>query len=112
MHPESLDLMDAILNRLDRQTASVLDAGSYDVNGSYRELVERRGWSYTGLDTRDGPNVDIVTVDPFRYPVEDGAFDIVISGQTMEHVTAIWLWVPELARVVAPGGLLAIVTHW
>jgi len=27
-------------------------------------------------------------------------------------VTAIWRWVPELVRVLKPGGLLAIHTHW
>ena len=65
-----------------------------------------------GLDTIAGPNVDVVTQDPFAFPFDDDQFDIVLSGSTMEHVTAIWRWVPELVRVLKPGGLLAIHTHW
>jgi hypothetical protein len=33
----------------------------------------------------------------------------VISGSTMEHVARPWRWVPELVRILRPGGLLAIV---
>jgi SAM-dependent methyltransferase len=86
----------------------VLDVGSLDLNGSYRELVEGRGWKYAGLDVRDGPNVDVVS-EPRYYPFRDGAFDAVISGSTMEHVAAIWLWVPELVRLLRAGGLLVVV---
>jgi ubiquinone/menaquinone biosynthesis C-methylase UbiE len=53
-----------------------------------------------------------VTPDAYRFPFEDGTFDVVLTGSTMEHVEAIWRWVPELARVLKAGGLLAIVTHW
>lgn len=112
MHAESYRLMERKLSQVELAQASVLDVGSLDVNGTYRPLVERRGWSYTGLDVRKGPNVDVLADDPFHYPFEDGTFDVVISGSTMEHVTAIWLWVAELARVLKPGGLLAIHTHW
>ncbi len=86
-----------------------LDVGAYDVNGTYRPLVEGSGWRYTGLDVAAGPNVDVVTADPYKFPFDDGAFDVVLSGSTMEHVEAIWLWVPELARVLKPGGLLVLV---
>lgn len=112
MHPESYALMDEMLRRTSRTSAHVLDVGSYNVNGTFRPLVEQRGWNYTGLDTVDGPNVDVVAQDPFAFPFDEDAFDVVLSGSTMEHVTAIWRWVPELVRVLKPGGLLAIHTHW
>jgi SAM-dependent methyltransferase len=112
MHAEALDAMTKLLGRGPGKGARALDVGSYDVNGTYRPLVEGRGWVYTGLDVAKGPNVDVVTPDPYRFPFEDGTFDVVLSGSTMEHVEAIWRWVPELARVLKPGGLLAIVTHW
>ena len=92
--------------------AAVLDVGSLDYNGSYRPLIEARGWQYTGLDLKPGRNVDIVSRDPYAYPLPAGSFDLVISGSTMEHVKAIWLWVPELVRVCRPGGMVGIVTHW
>jgi SAM-dependent methyltransferase len=104
--------MDEILRRTSRTSADVLDVGSYNVNGTFRPLVEQRGWNYTGLDTVAGPNVDVVAQDPFTFPFDGDIFDVVISGSTMEHVTAIWRWVPELVRVLKPGGLLAIHTHW
>lgn len=110
MHEASMAQMSRILERW-QGNASILDVGSYDVNGTYRPIVEQRGWTYTGLDVSAGPNVDIVTNDPYRFPVADNAYDIVISGSTMEHVQAIWLWVPELVRVLRPEGMLAIITH-
>lgn len=111
MHELSRSVMDATLAKWTEPTANVLDVGSFDVNGNLRPLVERRGWSYTGVDIAPGKNVDVVTLDPYRFPFEDGAFDIVMSGSTMEHVAAIWAWVPELVRLLRPGGLLAITTH-
>ena len=114
MHAESLALMESMLARYNDGPARVLDVGSLNVNGTYRPLVESKGWSYVGLDIVDGPNVDVVSTDPFYYPFPRWSFEVVISGSTMEHVTAVWEWVPELARLLRPGGLLAIctVTCW
>lgn len=110
MNEAAMMLMTLGLGRVDWPEARVLDVGSLDVNGSYREAIEDRGWEYLGVDIRSGKNVDIV-VPEYDYPFEDGEFDVVISGSTMEHVRAIWRWVPELVRVLRPGGLLVIVTH-
>jgi SAM-dependent methyltransferase len=110
MRPEHLEEMDSALSRWQGK-ANVLDVGSLDVNGTFRPLVEHRGWQYTGLDLTEGPNVDVVSGDPYRYPFESRAFDVVISGSVMEHVQAIWIWMPELVRLLRKGGLLAIITH-
>lgn len=113
MHEQALRAMTKLIGRYNGpKPAKVLDVGSYDVNGTYRPLVEGLGYSYTGLDVQPGPNVDIVSPRPYQFPIADGQYDIVLSGSTMEHVEAIWLWVPELVRVLRPGGMLAIVTHW
>jgi len=111
MHPEALAAMTEMVAQWPRGDAGCLDVGSFDGNGNYRGLIEGRGWTYKGLDICPGKNVDVVTTDPYRFPFERETFDVVISGSTMEHVKAIWLWVPELVRVLKPGGLLAIHTH-
>lgn len=109
MHEESLHMMANMLAGLGLEKALVLDVGSLDVNGSYKWIVEWVRWRYVGLDLVPGPGVDVVA-EPYRYPFADRTFDVVISGSTMEHVQALWLWVPELYRVLKDGGYLAICT--
>jgi len=61
MHPESMKEMKEFsikYNAMNNDNLKVLDVGSFDVNGSYRDLF---GIGYTGLDIIDGPKVDIVT---------------------------------------------------
>lgn len=110
MHKASYETMERIIHGMTGNALNVLDVGSLNVNGTYRPIIEERGWRYTGLDVVPGNNVDIVAL-PFDYPIDDDAYDVVISGSAMEHVTAIWLWVPELVRVLKPGGTLVIYTH-
>ena len=83
--------------------ASVLDVGSYDVNGCLRPLFSRQ--DYTGIDMAPGPNVDIVCE---KYDFGQHQYDYVISANTMEHVEAIWKWVLAIDDVVKPGGVIAI----
>ena len=74
-------------------------------------LCEELGLIYTGLDLQPGPNVDIVSGSAYAYPISSNYYDVVASSSTMEHVKAIWYWIPELTRVLKPGGLLAVTTH-
>lgn len=111
MHTDSLAMMETCLFRLTPpEGANVLDVGSYDVNGTYRPLVEARHALYTGLDIRPGPNVDVVAEDNiYMYPFPDQSFDAVICGNMLHNTTAFWNVIPEMVRVLRPGGLLAIV---
>ena len=62
MHASSLERMNWFRDtyiKEDVQT-KVLDVGSYDVNGSYRQFFKDSCIDYTGLDMSEGPNVDTV----------------------------------------------------
>ncbi|MGZ4202386.1 MAG: class I SAM-dependent methyltransferase [Thermoleophilaceae bacterium] len=43
-------------------------------------------------------------------PFEDGAFELVLCAETLEHVRDVQLFLSEVRRVLAPGGRLAIGT--
>ena len=86
---------------------SVCDVGSLNINGAFKPLFgEHR---YIGVDIVEGPNVDVVSKDLYHYPFEDGVFDVVISGSTLEHVEDIFSWVMELARIVKKDGLVCVI---
>lgn len=41
-------------------------------------------------------------------PWANGAFDVVVSNATLEHSPRFWLAAAEMARVLKPGGLMAV----
>lgn len=87
----------------------VLDVGSYDVNGSYRELFQGRDVDYVGLDMSDGPNVDYVPKNPYQWDaIENGSFDFVISGNAFEHIEYPWLTIREMYRILKNGGFACV----
>lgn len=88
----------------------VLDVGSYDVNGSYRELFdEKNNVYYVGLDMSDGPNVDYVPEDPYVWSkIPDGSFDFIISGNAFEHIEYPWLTMEQIYRKLKSGGIACI----
>ncbi len=93
----------------ERPTLRIADVGSFDVNGSLRPLFERAGWTYTGLDAVAGPNVDQILSSDYAWPeIPDGAFDVVVTTQTLEHVRHPWRWLPEVVRICAPAGLVYV----
>jgi SAM-dependent methyltransferase len=109
MHPSSVNLMKEFVVRYlpNAMGVNVLDIGSYNVNGSYKHLFLH--CKYTGLDITAGPNVDIVAPSPYHYPIENDTYDVVISGQAIEHVQDMHAWIREIARVTKSGGLVCII---
>jgi SAM-dependent methyltransferase len=84
----------------------VIDVGSFDVNGSYRELF--RGCDYTGVDISEGPNVDLVMPSEFELPVQDASVGLVLCGSCLEHCRNPHRLVEEFFRVLQDGGVVLL----
>lgn len=121
MHPSSLKQMERFRDEyLDvGERLRILDVGSMKMGDTYRSLFEETSgdfgmdyWEYTGLDIHPGPNVDIISRDPYKYPWLNNHFDVVISGQTLEHVEQMQRWFLEIRRVLVPKGLCCIIVPW
>lgn len=110
MHPSSLEEMEKFVATLPPRPFRLADVGSYDVNGSYRHLFARPGWDYVGIDARPGPNVDVVIQGESGWKnVDAESFDVVISGQTLEHTLRPWIFVRELARILKRGCQMCVI---
>jgi SAM-dependent methyltransferase len=57
---------------------------------------------------KDRPNLRFVTADCAHLPFPDAAFDLVVSFETIEHITAQREFLAEVRRVLAPSGLLLL----
>ena len=115
MHNTSYKLMekavDTYLKSDDR--LRILDVGSYNVNGTYKPLFNQLLWVYEGLDIRPGPNVDIVMdTEGVWENIPDASYDVVISGQCLEHCERPWVIAEAIARVCKIDGLAFITAPW
>ena len=41
----------------------------------------------------------------YQFPIPNDSYDIVVSGQVLEHVRKPWVWMKEVGRVCKPGGI-------
>lgn len=94
----------------------VLDVGSRafrqrHFRHTYREVISP-AWVYTGSDIEPGRNVDLVQEGPYTIRREPSGFDVVISGQVLEHVPRPWELVREMHRMLVPGGWAFLVAPW
>src|SRR3954454_12021003 len=87
----------------------VLEIGPDLIPSSYRGRVSVEVGSWETLDFAGRPGVTHGTEDPYHFPLPDDGYDVVLSGQVIEHVPKIWRWMPELARIVRPGGVVITV---
>ena len=113
MHPDSMFLMTNFVTKYaDRMRGkTVLDVGAQDINGCYRPLFDGIECQYIGTDIVGGNNVDFIT--PFdRLCFDDASFDVVVSGQTLEHAEKPWQLAQEMGRVLKPGGIVCWIAPW
>ncbi len=81
----------------------VLEVGP-DPALTYRALVSADPLVWETLDIGDSPDLTFPRSEPYRFPAPGDTYDIVLSGQVIEHVAQIWRWMREIARVTRPGG--------
>ena len=107
MHDTATNEMRRLVNDYCPHPTTVLDVGSYDVNGNYRGFFGDET-TYVGCDLREGPNVDIVVDDHGPLPKTKGGWDLVISGSTLEHCLNPFRLVQRIADAMDPGGYFIV----
>lgn len=114
MHESSFREMTKFADKLPRTPLRIADVGSLDLNGTYRSIFASvPQWNYVGMDLVAGPNVDIVLEGEEDWSnVEASSFDVVVSGQTLEHTRKPWLFARQLARLAKKGALLCVIAPY
>ncbi len=103
------DISQRYLSESNDKNLQIFDIGSYDVNGSYKDLFENEQWQYTGIDMREGPNVDQVMTNPYKLPISTHQADVLVSGQAFEHIEYFWLSWMDMVRATKPGGYIFLI---
>lgn len=89
---------------------SVLDVGSYDVNGNVRGLFG--GARYVGIDMRPGPNVDrVVDAHDLVETFGPESFDTVVCCEMLEHDPEFWTSLAQMGAVLKHGGRMLLTTR-
>ena len=95
MHTSSMKLMADFRDKYlaNMEGCTILDVGAMQLpkHECYRTLFGN--YRYTGMDVVPGRNVDIVGYEGL------GVYDVVISGQVMEHIARPWEWLSCLTRL-------------
>jgi len=98
----------------------VLNVGCGTGGLEARALAERPGQSITGVDlaekmlaaarrkTQDAPGARFVQADAHDLPFADDSFDVVMSASTLHYLADPAAALSEGARVVRPGGRVAV----
>lgn len=95
----------------DKLGDNVLEVGSRMTNKNAWWIVNRdlAQGQWTGIDMQPGYGVDEVA-DIHALPYADGTFSSVLCSEVLEHVARPWLALPELRRVIRPGGWIIVTT--
>lgn len=117
MHPSVLEFVARaiLVSAPPIKGARVLEVGSYNVNGSVRQIIESlEPFLYLGVDQSAGPGVDlVVNCEKLTSDVHIGcgAWDLVVSTEMLEHTDDWRACMTEMTRAVTPGGLLLVTTR-
>ena len=95
------------------QGKRVIEVGSYNVNGSLRNIIEEMSPAeYIGVDITEGPGVDIIcNADDLVKKFGENSFDIVISTEMMEHIRNWREVISNLKKLCKPNGIILITTR-
>lgn len=116
MHPSSIENMKrakAHKNIRLGNDLKILDVGgralTVDKDRSYQSLYSDIAKEYLIADINAGPGVTHVMPGPYELPFENNYFDLVVSGQTLEHVKNPFRSVIEMTRVLKPSGYIILI---
>jgi len=99
-HWENLGLRE-LIGTAPKPESSLLCIGGGDIKE--RTLTEAMGFRVVSFDVDPIEGIDMLA-DGHSLPFQANSFDVVTSFEVLEHLTAPWIAVQEIARVLRPSG--------
>lgn len=109
MHTNSKLLFEKHVKPLLKAPAKVLEIGPDQFPSTFERVCSRLSLEWHTLDLHDHPSLTYADSRQYSFAIPDNTYDVVLSGQVIEHVRKPWKWLPELARVALPGGLVVTI---
>ena len=108
MHQQQVDFIKTVKAAFPEmfKNKSVIDVGSQDINGSNLQFFE--DCEYLGMDIGEGKNVDVVAYIHEWIEKTEKRFDVVISGEMLEHDEFWEQSIKAMYKACKPGGLIVI----
>jgi len=101
-----------IERQADKLGDDVLEVGSRMTNPNTWWIINRdlAQGQWTGIDMQPGHGVDLVADIHALPPEWTNRFSGILCSEVMEHVAKPWEALPELYRVIRPGGWIVVTT--
>jgi ubiquinone/menaquinone biosynthesis C-methylase UbiE len=87
----------------------VLEIGPDSFPSTYQKIMPHTTRVWDTVDIYDSKNLTYPKAGEYAFPIPDDEYDVVISGQVIEHVKKIWCWIKEVERVCKKGGHVIII---
>ena len=107
MHTNSILLFEKHVKPVLEDGMKILEIGPDAFPSTFQRLSEDVTVAcWDTLDIYYNPNLTYQNSHEYDFQIQSDSYDVVLSGQVIEHVKKPWKWLPELARVTKPGGLV------
>lgn len=112
MHPNSKLLFEKYAKSFFKSHMRVLEIGPDKGPSTYREVAgdDTIIWETLDLQPFGDSKLTYTCKNEYKFPIPDDTFDIVLSGNVIEHVRKVWVWIKEVARVCKKGGYVITIT--
>jgi SAM-dependent methyltransferase len=85
----------------------VLEIGPDKCPSTYQQCCNRLNKQWDTIDlSENNKQLTFVAETPYKFPINSEAYDVILSGQVIEHVPRIWAWMQEIVRITKQGGLV------
>jgi SAM-dependent methyltransferase len=103
MHPNSRLLFEKYAKGYFQPNMRILEIGPDGFPSTYRSMVLDDSLVWDTLDLYQHQQLIFTAASEYTFPISDNTYDLVLSGQVIEHVRKIWVWMKEVARVCKVG---------
>jgi SAM-dependent methyltransferase len=88
----------------------VLEIGPDSFPSTYQSIINDSSIHWDTLDIHSDARLTYQALSEYSFPIASNSYDIVLSGQVLEHVRKIWVWIKEVARICKNGGFVITIS--